>query len=275
MSPEPVAPEYVVARRALLDVLELLEPQRHGLILVGAQAVYLRAPAEQAQRATYTTDGDLAIDPDLLSDDPDIGQVLIDAGYQRGPNPGAFLARNGVEIDFMVPDGSVPASSRRSVELAGQSRFTARRAAGLELTLLDADPLQIAALEEADHRVIEVRVAGAAALTVAKLIKLEERLAGSRRDRIISKDAGDLLRLLRYCDAETIGHRLSELTSNKSVAPVVERATSFLRMDISRTASNLVALAIADRAVTEVERQVAAAMRELSRRLLSANDEGR
>ena len=52
MSPEPVAPEYVAARRALLDVLEVLEPQRNGLVLVGAQAVYLRAPAEQAERAT-------------------------------------------------------------------------------------------------------------------------------------------------------------------------------------------------------------------------------
>ncbi len=105
-------------------------------------------------RATYTTDGDLAIDPNLLSDDPDIWQVLVNAGYQRGPYSGAFLAPNGVEIDLMVPEGAVPISSRRSVELAGQSRFTAR-AAGLELTLLDADPLQVAdALRDLSRRLL-------------------------------------------------------------------------------------------------------------------------
>lgn len=232
-----------------------------------------RAPAEQAQRATYTTDGDLAIDPDLLSDDPDTGQALIDAGYQRGPNPGVLFARNGVEIDFMAPMGLSQHPVVEASSFQGEAA-SPRRAPGLELALLDADPLHIAAREEADGRVIELRVAGAAALTVAKLIKLEERLAGSRCDRIISKDTGDLLRLFRYCDAETIGHRLSQLTSNEPVAPVVERATAFLRTDISRTASNLIALAVADRAVNEAERQVAAAMNELSRRLLSAYDGG-
>lgn len=227
------------------------------------------APAEQAERATYTTDGDLAIDPDLLTHNPDIGQVLIDAGYERGPNPGAFLAPNGVEIDLMVPEGAVPTSTRRSVELSGQSIFTARRAAGLELALLDSDPMQIRALEEADHRVIELRVAGAAALTVAKLIKLEERLGGPRRDRVLTKDAGDLLRLLRYCGAETIGRRLRELAVG-SGAPVIDRAISFLRADIWQSASKLVELAVEDRSVSETERQVAETIRELSRRLLAA-----
>jgi len=270
MSPEQVAPEYVAARRALLDVLELLEPQRAGLILVGAQAVYLRAPADGAQRAAYTTDGDLAIDPDLLSDDPDIGQVLVDAGYQRLGNPGAFLAPNGVEIDLMVPEGSVGTSSRRSAALPGQSRFTARRTAGLELALLDADTMRIAALEETDARVIELLVAGAAALAVAKLVKLEERLGGPRRDRILSKDAGDLLRLLRYCDAEVIGARLAELAVHEGAAPVIERSLSFLRTELAQPESNLVGLTVEDRGPNETDRQVADATRELGRRLLEA-----
>ncbi len=71
--------------------------------LAGAQAVYLRAPAEGSQRATFTADGDLAIDPDLLADGPDIGRVLVEAGYERGPNPGAFLTPNGIEIDLWFP----------------------------------------------------------------------------------------------------------------------------------------------------------------------------
>ncbi len=272
MNSESVTPEYVAARRALLDVLELLEPQRHGLVLVGAQAVYLRAPAEDAERATHTTDGDLAIDPDLLADDPDIGQVLIAAGYERGPNPGAFLAPSGIEIDLMVPEGAAPAHGRRSVGLVGQSPFTARRTSGLELALLDADMIAIRSLDKSDGREISLRVARPAALAVAKLIKLDERLSSQRRDRVLSKDAGDLLRLLRYCDAEAIGRRLADLSSSARVASVIERATTYLRRDIDLPTSDLVRLAVDDRAHNETDAQVADAMRVFSRRLLAAHD---
>lgn len=270
MNPEPVAPEYVAARRALLDVLEILERQRQSLVLVGAQAVYLRAPAEDGERASFTTDGDLAINPELLADEPDIGEVLISAGYERGPNPGAFIAPSGIEIDLMVPDGALPPSTRRSVNLEGQSIFTARRTPGLELALFDADPVSIRALEISDTREIVVRVAGGAALAVAKLIKLEERLASQRRDRVISKDAGDLLRLLRYCDAVAIGRRLAELASQEPAATVIERATAFLQRDIAAPMSDLARLAVEGRAQNETDQQVSDAMRVLSGRLLTA-----
>ena len=49
---QPVAREYVHARRALLDALEALEPHLGAVVLVGAQAVYVHAPAgvEMARR---------------------------------------------------------------------------------------------------------------------------------------------------------------------------------------------------------------------------------
>lgn len=37
-----VDPEYVEARRVLLDALEALGPHRKAVVLVGAQAIYLR-----------------------------------------------------------------------------------------------------------------------------------------------------------------------------------------------------------------------------------------
>jgi hypothetical protein len=272
MNPEPVAPEYVAARRALLDVLDILESQRHGLILVGAQAVYLQAPANGAERATYTTDGDLAIDPDLLSEDPDIGEVLTAAGYERLPNPGAFRTPAGIEIDLMVPEGAVPPSRHRSVELAGQSRFTARRTAGLEVALLDSDLMTIPPLDETDGRdAVQLRVAGAAALTVAKLIKLEERLRQGG-DRVIAKDAADLLRLLRYCGATTIGQRLRSLAPDDLAAASIERSISFLRQDLAARSSELARLAVEGRGDDETDAQVAEAMVELCRRTVSAFD---
>ena len=45
-------PEYVAARRVLLDALEALGPHRKAVILVGAQAIYL-----------HIGEGDMAVSP--------------------------------------------------------------------------------------------------------------------------------------------------------------------------------------------------------------------
>lgn len=264
-----VAPEYVAARNALLDVLEVLHEQRAGLILVGAQAVYLHAPADQTRQPTYTTDGDLAIDPDLLTERPDIGETLLAAGYRAHNNPGTFFAPNGIAIDLMVPVGALPPSSRRTAPLRGQSSVTARRTAGLELALLDAAPMQIKALDTADTRTITLRVASPAALVVAKLTKLSERLGGPRRDRVISKDAGDVLRLLRYCDAEAIGYRLRELNLQDARSHVIESVIGFLRDDLSSRNPELIRLAVDDLYGIEPVAQVATAFRVLATRTLA------
>jgi len=54
-------PEYVEARRVLLDALEALGMHRRSVVLIGAQAIYLRAGEGDLAVAPYTTDGDLVI----------------------------------------------------------------------------------------------------------------------------------------------------------------------------------------------------------------------
>jgi hypothetical protein len=61
---------YVDARRVLLDALEGLVAHERAVIVVGAQAVYLRTRVEDEGIAPFTTDGDLALDPSLLADEP-------------------------------------------------------------------------------------------------------------------------------------------------------------------------------------------------------------
>ena len=70
----PYLPEYVAARRVLLDALEALAPHGAALILAGAQAVYLRTGPGALPVAEFTTDGDLTIDPELLSEAPPLGE---------------------------------------------------------------------------------------------------------------------------------------------------------------------------------------------------------
>ena len=65
MAGEP-DPEYVRARRVLLDALESLAAHGNALVLVGAQAVYLRAGPGDLAVAPYTTDADLCIQPARL-----------------------------------------------------------------------------------------------------------------------------------------------------------------------------------------------------------------
>lgn len=72
---------YVIARRVLLDGIEALGDHRDALILVGAQAIYLRVGESDLAVAPYTTDGDLAIDPRRLSDIPPLEKSLMGAGF--------------------------------------------------------------------------------------------------------------------------------------------------------------------------------------------------
>lgn len=142
------SPEYVAARRVLLDALTLMRDQLDALVLVGAQAVYHHAPIGDP-RPMYTTDGDLLIDPDLLAQRPDLGAELLAAGFTLGPhrNPGHWISPEGIVIDLMVPAGALPRGTRRTAILAGQMASTARRTDGLEIALVDNSAVELAALD--------------------------------------------------------------------------------------------------------------------------------
>lgn len=72
---------YVMARRVLLDALDALGAHRDAIVLVGAQAVYLRVGDADLAVTPYTTDGDLVIDPENLAEIPPLERALMDAGF--------------------------------------------------------------------------------------------------------------------------------------------------------------------------------------------------
>ncbi len=74
-------PLYVAARGVLLDALFALAPHGKAVIVVGAQAIYLRTGDADLAIAPYTTDGDLALNPTLLGDDPLLDQAMRDANF--------------------------------------------------------------------------------------------------------------------------------------------------------------------------------------------------
>src|SRR3954453_6119012 len=90
--------EYVAARRALLDALEALAEHRDSIIVVGAQAVYLRTGAAKLTVAEFTTDADLAIDPTTLRPDPRLDAALVSSiavSSRTSHSPASTGARTG------------------------------------------------------------------------------------------------------------------------------------------------------------------------------------
>lgn len=197
---EPVAQvsdEIVArARRALLDAFEALGAHRDSVILVGAQAIYLHTGSAEIALAEFTTDGDLIIDSRSLGDDPHIEAAMEAGGFVHDPiarNPGVWLSRDGVQIDLMVP-AAIAGPGRRSVQAPPHNPHSMRKSPGLEAALIDNSRMAITALDEMDTRVLEVTVAGPAALLAAKLHKLHERISEHRA--VENKDAHDIYRLL-------------------------------------------------------------------------------
>jgi hypothetical protein len=227
-------PEYVLARRALLDALQALGEQRRAVVLVGAQAIYLHTGDADLAVAPYTTDGDVAIDPSRLRNDPKLAEALGGAGfYADTRHVGTWIMSRSLEgravevkIDLMVPE-AVGGPGRRGARLGPHGNRAARKARGLEATLVDQQRRTIEALEDEDERAFEVAVAGPAALLVAKLHKIAERVdkPGRRED----KDALDILRLLQAVPTEVIADGVRTLMDEEISADVTEEALSFLR----------------------------------------------
>jgi hypothetical protein len=218
-------PEYVAARRVLPDAFEALGTHRKAVILVGAQAIYLHVGEGDLAVTPYTTDGDLAIDPRELDDEPELKSTLKAAGFQLTIRPGTWSMAE-VQIDFMVP-ASLGGPGRRGARLGVHGSEFARKASGLEAALVDNSLVRVGALEPADARALDVRVAGVAPLIVAKLHKIAER--GDSPVRMQDKDGLDVLRLLRFAETEHLARTLAKLSEHPIARDVTRQARVFLQ----------------------------------------------
>lgn len=242
-----LAPEYVAARRILLDALVALEGHLDNLILVGAQAVYHHTGETDLNVPLMTTDADLAIDAAELADVPEIGGVLRAAGFTPGPNPGHWVAIGDVAVDLMVVphQAGTRRASARAARLTAHDKLTARIARGLEPVLLDNALVTIAALDRSDNRSFDLRVAGPAALLTSKAIKIGERLeqADSRPDRLKEKDALDAFRILQAVGTADLIRGFQIHATDKHAAAVTAEALDILRENGSTAQGRIAILA--------------------------------
>jgi hypothetical protein len=239
-APELFDEEYVQARRVLLDALEALGEQRSSVVIAGAQAIYLRAGPGSLPIADFTTDGDLALDPELLADDPTLANLMEKGGFRLKrfggtPEPGIWEASatvNGAEVmipvDLIVPEGAAPPGGTRGARLGPHGKRAARKAPGLEAVLVDNQSMVVEALDPGDERSLKVKVAGSASLLVAKTHKIRDRVASGREDRLDDKDASDVVRLMQRCPPEQVGPVLRGLLRHPVAGgPTAEAVEAF------------------------------------------------
>jgi hypothetical protein len=127
---------YVMARRVLLDALEALVDHRNAIVLVGAQAVYLRVGEADLAVAPFTTDRDLAVDPARLAESPALEQKLRSAGFlpEADNSVGIWITKRStsqqleakIAVDLLVPASVSPGKGRRAARLPGHDTRAAR-----------------------------------------------------------------------------------------------------------------------------------------------------
>lgn len=218
--------EYLEARGVLLDALTALQPHLDAIVLIGAQAVYLRTASRLPTYQPFTTDADLVVDPARLAGTPLLGDAMTSAGFAYTGEPGIWertVVRPGFEgditvpVDLIVPAAVAPKAGRRGARLPGDhGKSAARKSDGVEGALVDYGQIEIAALDPADDRQIGVNVAGPAALLVAKAHKLGERLETPQR--LLGKDAGDVYRLFDAYSVTDLATTLGHFDGGRTVA---------------------------------------------------------
>jgi hypothetical protein len=284
-------PQYVAARRVLLDALVALAAHKPAVIVAGAQAIYLRTGEGESGVAPYTTDGDLAIgiapyttdgdlaiDPTVLRDEPLLGSAMRAAGFTPSlTEPGIWLATATVDgteltipIDLIVPEAVAPPGGRRGARLGPHGNRAARRAVGLEAALVDHSLLTITALEASDVRAFEVEVAGVAALFVAKAHKIHDRLESNRPGRAEDKDAADVYRLMQTTSPADVASRLTELRQHETAGPATDAAIGYLAELFGRRNGQGVQMAVRALRLAIPEAQVATLAADYIGRLTTA-----
>jgi len=188
----------------------------------------------------YTTDGDIAVDPGSLAPDPTIEAAMNAAGFELSVQgghiePGIWVAEAVINhrkilipVDLIVPEGFAPPGGRRGARLGPHGNKAARRAVGLEASLVDNSPMTVSALDPADGRSVTVAVASVPALMVAKAHKLHDRVGREGPDRSKDKDAADVFRMMQATPAKTVSTTLAELSGHPVAGPPTLAAVNYI-----------------------------------------------
>ena len=212
-----------------MDAVEALGAHSEAVILVGAQAIYVHTGEVGAGFAVspFTYDADIALDPALLGNAPTVIDAMSSAGFNLADQPGLYRRESGAQVDLLVP-AAVGGSGRRGARLDVHGNRAAMKVHGLEGALVSHAPKEISSLVPGSNRSCVMEVAGPAALLVAKVHKISERVDDQVRRMAIDKDAFDIYRLLLAVDVSELASEIGLLQVNRISSDVtIEALTKF------------------------------------------------
>ncbi|GAB7004932.1 hypothetical protein JCM18899A_24050 [Nocardioides sp. AN3] len=229
------------SRRAIINVVEVLQVHAESLTLVGAHAVLLRTMDLDVPRMP-TGDGDLGVTPGLVGDVPSIEALLADAGYEHrttarpglwGRTPyeeadGTLSFRE--KVDLLAPHGlsGTASRSKRGVPALQpvHGKLAVGNALGLELAAFNRSLVTIS--DFADPRLTaEIYVAEIPALILAKGSKIGERLREPRKGPVRDKDLGDLWRLMAVAHPSETFRVIEEFIDHPEVGVDVRQSVEW------------------------------------------------
>lgn len=121
----------VSARSALLDAAEALSEHRESLVLIGAQAVYLRTGGLRVALAEATKDSDVALDPRTVADEPLIDDAMTRAASIAPINRDPGSIEKGYRLTSWSQK-SLPVEAVAVREVLGYRRIRSTQPAGHE-----------------------------------------------------------------------------------------------------------------------------------------------
>ena len=267
---------YIDARETLLDAIEALGPHSDAVILVGAQAIYVQMEGENDSFgvARFTYDADLALDPDLLGDSPALGDAMGLAGFRLSDQPGLYRRAGGAQVDLLVPQ-AVGGPGRRAARLGVHGNRAAMKVHGLEGALVGHSRRKVSSLVPGSDRSCLLKVASPAALLVAKVHKIGERLqdADIRRRDQLPKDAFDIYRLLRTIDTAEMAEEFRLLQAHEISSAVTFEALSMFQRLFSTPTDMGTQLVVRAVPATEDSDFIAASSVALSQDLLEVTSQ--
>lgn len=260
------------SRAALCAALDAIAPHRDAVTVAGAHAVFERT-RDLDIAADATKDGDLALTPALVAEEPRLEAAMRGAGFRtlaelegeaRQHDPGLrrrYEAQPGLwatgmassgepigEVDLLVPT-SIAGGGRRSAHaLKSHGKQATCHTPGLELVVLDRSLMKIENFVDGSIR--DAWVAGYAGLLCAKAYKLGERIRerdGNGRNRVRPKDAVDVWRLLAVSDGAAVRAKFDEHSDDERCGEAVRRGLRYLETIVGD--GHIRTLATADLAV--------------------------
>jgi hypothetical protein len=212
----------------------------------------------------------------MLAESPALEHKLRSAGFlpEADNSVGIWITKRWtsqqpeakIAVDLLVPASVSPGKGRRAARLPGHDTRAARIVNGLEGALVDVDEMKLQALDASDTRTIDVRVAGPAALLVAKVHKIDDRRLDGRQS---DKDALDVFRLL-HTETVDLAKRYKRLLDDTRSTEAAKRGRELLANQFAKLDGPGVEMAIRSAGVLVDEQVIAASCVTLTNDLLTA-----